>query len=432
MYDANRMLFTKLVAVICLAAHSRAAVVNSPFTNFVKLSVVNDARETPAQIECRLAPTRPVCEGLGICHEDTCHCPPGRQGPYCQLAKGCPLDCGAGACNAAGKSGTVTCSCPDGLTGDGCKEAVRKCPSDCSGHGVCESDTEAVLLGEGISVFPNVCFCRQGWAGKACDAKQCAVVDGRYCGNNGSCADGECVCDSAWKGAACDESNCPAGCGDHGECAYADTCKCAEGFHGSDCSKLSCATSCGAHGDCQDSDGKCKCDRGWKSAGCTTEACPRECNRRLGWGSCLDFDHCKCAAGFEGDDCSTNTTALNNFGGSGDVYNPCLAPCLSRCDMTCAASSMNVFVMRADELVREELPKGGGGKEAQCLEKCALSCKQNCVQRLHELSKDDREDVTVQLPSLRGFDKGRPLAGKWTRDIYEKVNSVAEKSSGDP
>ena len=77
MYDANRMLFTKLVAVICLAAHSRAAVVNSPFTNFVKLSVVNDARETPAQIECRLAPTRPVCEGLGICHEDTCHCPPG-------------------------------------------------------------------------------------------------------------------------------------------------------------------------------------------------------------------------------------------------------------------------------------------------------------------------------------------------------------------
>ncbi len=40
-------------------------------------------------------------------------------------------------------------------------------------------------------------------------------------------------------------------------------------------------------------DGTCVCDGGWKSPSCEQEGCPYNCHHDLGWGTCVDLDHCE-------------------------------------------------------------------------------------------------------------------------------------------
>jgi hypothetical protein len=132
---------------------------------------------------------------------------------------------GRGTC----ERGTGQCTCIEGYTGDACQRTV--CLSDCSGHGVCQSEQY---------------FVADAFAGTALSAYSYNAFDAQS--NYG------CKCDDGFRGADCSARECPSGsdplkgdgaasgldCSGRGMCDYTDgQCKCFKGFFGERCEEQS-------------------------------------------------------------------------------------------------------------------------------------------------------------------------------------------------
>lgn len=92
------------------------------------------------------------------------------------------LECsGKGVCNRL----SGQCRCPPGYTGDACQR--RKCPNDCSGHGICQSQqlfyedgTDGVYVGFAYDQAYDAdsefgCKCDAGFRGADCSKRKSTV-----------------------------------------------------------------------------------------------------------------------------------------------------------------------------------------------------------------------------------------------------------------
>jgi hypothetical protein len=115
------------------------------------------------------------------------------------------------------------------------------------------------------------------------------------------------------------------------------------------CSSLTCPYNCNGQGVCQNS--TCQCDRTWTTvdpnAPCLEPRCPNDCFASLNHGECIRNgtnypDHCQCAPGWSGDDCSLKAKfpchlLTNNC--TGCVDNPACVWCSSA--RTCVEGDAN-------------------------------------------------------------------------------------------
>ena len=136
------------------------------------------------------------------------------------------LECsGRGLCDRV----VGACTCIAGYTGDACQRT--SCPNDCSGNGICQSQ----------SYFVSDVAAATG------------SVDYAYSGFDADSAYG-CKCDSGFRGADCSQRECPSGpdpmkgdggaegmdCSGRGLCDYTKgSCACFKGFFGERCEELS-------------------------------------------------------------------------------------------------------------------------------------------------------------------------------------------------
>lgn len=138
------------------------------------------------------------------------------------------MECsGRGTCDRS----TGQCQCSEGFTGDACQRT--RCPSDCSGHGICQSQrylVEDAVAGSDL-------------AGTVTYA---AAFDAETAYG--------CKCDSGFRGPACSQRECPSGpdslhgdgggegmdCSGRGMCDYSTgICACFKGFYGERCEEQS-------------------------------------------------------------------------------------------------------------------------------------------------------------------------------------------------
>ena len=100
--------------------------------------------------------------------------------------KKCTSNCsGNGTCDSSG-----ICKCNLGYTGTDCSvQAVKKCPTNnaslvCSGNGTCNS---------------GICTCNSGYTGTDCAAQLisfCSAPNKMICSGEGKCTDNKCVCNA--------------------------------------------------------------------------------------------------------------------------------------------------------------------------------------------------------------------------------------------
>lgn len=131
------------------------------------------------------------CSGHGTCDpvNSTCKCTEGWIGAICQtkVCEGYPKK----ECSSRGVCIEGQCFCAVGYSGSDCSQS---CPSaydgdkglKCTGHGKCGAD--------------NKCQCEPGWAGTMCSEKTCPS----QCSGHGICNNGTCVCDSKRTGDECE------------------------------------------------------------------------------------------------------------------------------------------------------------------------------------------------------------------------------------
>ena len=97
--------------------------------------------------------------------------------------KKCTSNCsGNGTCDSSG-----ICTCNSGYTGTDC--AVKKCPTNnpslvCSGNGTCDSS--------------GICTCKSGYTGADCAAliSSCSAPNKMICSGEGQCTNAKCVCNA--------------------------------------------------------------------------------------------------------------------------------------------------------------------------------------------------------------------------------------------
>lgn len=223
-----------------------------------------------------------------------------------------------------------TCHCAPGWSGPNCTHKLCT-PRDCSGHGMCDSDT-------------GVCMCDDSWRGDACDRSVCdSAGDKRTCeGANGFCDPlGVCRCPSGRVGTMCNltTTHCPSNCHANkgwGVCAMSG-CECVPDRDGADCSEA--VTDCGPHGNYSKTWNRCECSPGWtgKRCGDRVPSCS-SCSPQHG--QCArhgDAVECECAIGYVGKDCKTSVLdALGN-----DRFERCLSQrCIAGDSMSSSLASI--------------------------------------------------------------------------------------------
>lgn len=233
------------------------------------------------------------CSNNGVCKSGSCLCIQPYTGPTCAI-KSCPNQCnGQGVCDYT----TGTCSCynaeqlatifptdgPEheyGFTGPDC--SLLQCFTDCgvaTGQGKCNQTT-------------GLCQCAKGFWGP--EGTHCnSVLCNDPCSNHGFCVDNHCMCDvadnqmSGWTGEHCEKPVCPNHCFQQaglGQCINA-TCVCTAGWYGDDCSQVACPSNypplawigaekamCSGSGACVN--GTCQCLASFGGADCSVRVCP--------------------------------------------------------------------------------------------------------------------------------------------------------------
>jgi len=250
--------------------------------------------------------SKPVTEKDGV-EFGRCLCMPGYGGDYCEEEKKCPSSCsGHGLCVAG------ICSCRHGYENADCGKVnmgVELCPNNCGAHGTCMLDE---------------CFCEPGFIGAACNVTiPCPSTgtnenDRQVCGGHGTCSRGKCSCSPGYDGESCDRrATCPNDCSKHGVC-YQGGCLCEPGYAGKSCeTSPGCGDKvCENGGLCRS--GGCLCPNGYTGTICerlvpmapvsasTVKVCPLdeaglECG---GHGKCQDeTKKCQCVGGWSGESC---------------------------------------------------------------------------------------------------------------------------------
>jgi len=122
------------------------------------------------------------------------------------------------------------------------------------------------------------------------------------CSNNGDCVNGACVCNSNYQGSTCAIPKCDKlyNCYGNGECIAPNACSCTSGWTGTSCAEAVCTSGCSGHGTCKGPN-VCICNAGFTGDTCSDTACAYECKN----GGQCSGGTCKCAAGWEGNDCDT-------------------------------------------------------------------------------------------------------------------------------
>jgi tenascin len=239
------------------------------------------------------------CGGLsqGLCHKEKCYCRAGFSPPAC-ASKECPSQCsGHGVCDDETDPNVPKCACDAGFGGEDCSEAAC-CDPTCSGHGTCKTGR---------------CHCDKGFFGPGCaekpdDAKAALAAEKsvcettlRQCSGRGDCdeVNATCTCDEGFRGRFCEKKSCKKGCSERGTCQDDGTCKCDEGFAGKFCQRKACPNNCNGRGYCIA--GTCFCRAGWEGIGCAARSCPNDCSSM---GVCKS-GVCACLNGYSGADCAT-------------------------------------------------------------------------------------------------------------------------------
>ncbi|TRY71816.1 hypothetical protein TCAL_12700 [Tigriopus californicus] len=140
------------------------------------------------------------------------------------------------------------------------------CPEGCDeNHGSCTK--------------PNVCHCRAGYFGHAC--QNCVPLPGCI---QGTCKQAyECNCNEGWQGVFCSEAICKEGCHPNsGFCDLPGQCECHIGWQSENCTDCAVLPGC-IHGYCN-RPLECICEEGWTGEFCDTPICKEKCHPA--YGSC--------------------------------------------------------------------------------------------------------------------------------------------------
>jgi hypothetical protein len=281
-----------------------------------------------------------VCSGNGTCNRpDNCTCISGIEGAECdQITDGI---------------GVVVANCTTQWTGDNCTIPIchgrnGSDPLVCHGNGTCDrpdnctcsngfiGETCEFIVKSNETIHENCtgadsCNCTTGWTGYKCSVPICFgfnTSDPLVCSGKGTCdLPDNCTCAIGWTGLKCettiDSGNCtnlhctsilcfgrnksdPLVCSGRGSCIDVDNCTCEYNVTGVEC-ELNIDTGSRNDTNCTDQ---------WTGANCTIPIClglnasnPLVCSGR---GMCNYPDNCTCYAGYTGDVCELNATAVYN------------------------------------------------------------------------------------------------------------------------
>ena len=185
-------------------------------------------------------------------------------------------------------------------------EAAR-CPSNCSGNGICDDVSSA-------------CHCFAGFSGTACAAEVAAANScPNACSGRGFCVRSRCTCDEFWRGDACDEpAACPMDCSGYGQCVRG-RCVCDDAHTGADCARAKdtcpgwpAVCNGPTHGTCNADTGECICRAAYVGSACETLAASVVCRTNCtGHGVCdVQLGGCVCSDGWEGSACQRRAGAM--------------------------------------------------------------------------------------------------------------------------
>merc|ERR1711871_39265 len=341
------------------------------------------------------------CSGLGKCIKGICYCIKGYHCDDCGC-KRCPSDCsGKGLCDLH----TGVCKCKLGYVGDACERYDMFAATNCSGHGVANG--------------PD-CKCNPGWKGLACDKRTC---NGNCNQKNGICDEGKCYCRTGWRGDSCDIRACPKQCSFMGACdSETGKCKCIPGLYGDDCSRgkplmppepSPCEKKTCGHGSCDFVTGECMCAKGWHGYDCSKSECTKTdasggLIKDCGNGVCkIDMNgepFCECNAGWKKDgpygfkcegmitSCKNNCTAqkvqgvCNNDAGTckckdGFAGEDCSQTKARFCSDNCAQTCLSLCVLNPaiTSDPNAKIDHGEFGNNVHCLESCNGRCFIDCM-----------------------------------------------------
>eukprot|EP01039_Chlorochromonas_danica_P010178 gene10178-11262_t len=160
---------------------------------------------------------------------------------------------------------TGACACFDGFVGNACQRT--KCPSDCSGHGVCLSMKQLARMDSALPLGPNTyyegdedgatwdedkvfgCLCDSSWPvglgagqrqepewfGPDCSLRHCPSADNPRTSRVETNCTGVVAQNSIYAGE--DGNLCQVDCANQGLCDYSTgLCQCFDGQYGDDCS----------------------------------------------------------------------------------------------------------------------------------------------------------------------------------------------------